>query len=151
MMESLKQLTRFAKNFSTMWFAQDTSSHYLYANRAFRELLNLPRGFEVEGSRVGELPHSASEFAEEFEASDRLVEATQEAKLTLEIHPLGKDQVLSAYFFEQSPLFNENDEVIGTFTHAYPTSNLRFNRDKINAGVFIFGVPDDTLSKKEWD
>ncbi|MFZ1180570.1 MAG: PAS domain-containing protein [Herbaspirillum sp.] len=151
MMEPLQQLIRFAEKSPAMWFAKDTDSHFLYANRAFRELLNLPRSFEVEGSRVGELPHSASEFAEEFEASERLVEATQEAKLALEIHPLGKDQVLSAYFFEHSPLFNENDEVIGTIRHAYPASNLRFNRDKIDAGVFIFGAPDDTLSKKEWD
>lgn len=151
MMGSLGQIIRFAKNSSEAFWAKDMNSRCLYVNRACRELLRLPHDFEVEGLRVGEIPAPIAEFEKEFEESDRLVEVSQEMKRSLEIHPFGKDQVLSAYFVEKSPLFNENNVMIGTILHGYPALNLRFNRDKIDTGIFIFGVPDDTLSKKEWD
>jgi len=151
MMGLSKQFVHFMENSQGAFWLKDTGSRCAYANRAVRELLRLPHGFEVEGLRVGEIPAPIAEFEKEFEESDRLAEVTQETKWSLEIHPFGKDQVLSAYFCEKSPLLNGNNEVIGTILHSYPALNLRFNRDKIDAGVFIFGVPDDTLSKKEWD
>lgn len=151
MMQSLKRLIHFAEHSSEMWMAKDTGSHFLYANRTSRELLRLPYGFEIEGLLDSEIPAPTAEFEKEFQIHDRLVEATQEVKRSLEIHPLGKGQVLSAYFFEKFPLFSGNNEVAGTILHGYPAPHLRFNRDEIHAGVFIFGAPNDTLSKKEWD
>jgi hypothetical protein len=152
-MKALPQFIRFAEKSpgGEVWAAADTSSRCLYMNQAGRDLLKLPHNLEPEGLTYSELPHPMAEFEKEFQAHDRLVEVTQEMKRSLEIHPHGKDQVLSAYFCEKHPLFNENDEVIGTIVHGYPALNLRFNKDKIDAGTFIFGVPDDTLSKKEWD
>ncbi|MFZ1180630.1 MAG: PAS domain-containing protein [Herbaspirillum sp.] len=151
-MEPLQQFIHFAEKFpGGIWTAKDTNSRCLYASRASREMLRLPPDFEIEGLLEDELPHPIAEFAKEFQAQDRLVEVTKEMKQSLEIHPFGKDQVLSAYFFEKHPFFNENDEVIGTILHGYPALNLRLDRDRIDAGGIIFGAPNDTLSKKEWD
>ncbi|HZS80824.1 MAG TPA: LuxR C-terminal-related transcriptional regulator [Herbaspirillum sp.] len=151
-MKALQQFIHFAEKFpGGIWGAKDTNSHYLYMGSAYCDLLNLPMTLKIEGLLDSELPHPCSEFEKEFQAHDRLVEVTQEMKRSLEIHPYGKDQVLSAYCFEKHPLFNENKEVIGTIIHGYPALNLRFDRGKMNMGSFIFGVPDDTLSKKEWD
>lgn len=151
MMGSLKQFIHFAEHSSEVWCAKDTGSHYMYANWPSLEILRLPRKFEYEGLLDGELPATIAEFEKELQAHDRLVEATKEVKRSLEIHPWGKDQVWSAYYCDKFPLFNENNEVVGTILHAYPALDLRFGGDKMDAGSFIFGTPDDTLSKKEWD
>jgi hypothetical protein len=151
MIGSLPQFIRFAEKSSDVWGIRDTKSRYVYANRAGRELVNLPPGFEIEGKTDSEIPHPIAEFEKELQAFDRLVHVTKEAKRTLEIHPWGKEQVVSPYYGETLPLFDENGEVTGTIFYGHLALNLRFNRDKIDAGTFIFGVPDDTLSKKEWD
>lgn len=152
MMGSLKQFIHFAEHSSEICAAKDTGSHYLYANRAFLEESMLPRNFNIEGLLDGEIPAAPMcECEKEFQAHDRLVEVTQKMKRSLEIHPFGKDQVLSVLYCEKFPLFNENNEVIGTIFRAYPALNLQFNRGRVDVGSFIFDAPDDILSKKEWD
>ncbi|MFZ1180571.1 MAG: LuxR C-terminal-related transcriptional regulator [Herbaspirillum sp.] len=148
---SLEHLIYLTENSAEVWGAKDTNSRFLYANQAFLELHRLPRDFKIEGLLDGELPHPIAEFEKELQAHDRLVEVTKEMKQSLEIHPFGKDQVLSAYYGDKFPLLNENKEVIGTILHGYPARNLRLDGDRTDSRSFIFGMPDDTLSKKEWD
>lgn len=150
MIMRLEQLIHFAGKSSEIWCAKDTNSHFLYANQAYLELHGLPRDFEVKGLRVGELPAPVAEFAKELEESDRLVEATKEVKRSLEIYPQEKDRLLSAYYFDKYPLFDENSAVIGAIAHGYPALDLRFNRDGVDVQTVTFGVPNDTLSKEEW-
>ncbi|MFZ1180572.1 MAG: PAS domain-containing protein [Herbaspirillum sp.] len=150
MIMPLKQLIHFAENAAQPWCAKDTASRFLYANQAYLELQGLPRDFEIKGLRVGELPAPAAAFATELEASDRLVEATKDAKRSLEIYPRGKDQVLSAYYFNKYPLFDKSGELTGTAVHGSPALDLRFNRDGVDVQTVTFGVPNDTLSKEEW-
>ncbi|HZS80873.1 MAG TPA: LuxR C-terminal-related transcriptional regulator [Herbaspirillum sp.] len=151
-MKALQQFIHFTEKFpGGVWGAKDTSSRCLYMNQAVRDLLRLPRDLELEGLLDSEVPHPIAEFEKELQAHDRLVEVTKEMKMSLEIQPYGKDQVLSAYFFEKHPFFNENNELIGTILHGYPALNLRLDRDRVNAGRIIFGVPNDILSQKEWD
>ncbi|MFZ1181620.1 MAG: PAS domain-containing protein [Herbaspirillum sp.] len=151
MFMSLGQLIRFAGKSAEAWCAKDTDSRFLYANQAYRELQGLPRDFEIEGLRVGELPVPAAEFAKESEESDRLVETTKDVKRYLELYPQEKDQ-LSAYHFSKYPLLDDSGEVIGTIDHGYPALNLQFNRDGVDTQALVFGAPpNDTLSKEEWD
>ncbi|MFZ1181622.1 MAG: PAS domain-containing protein [Herbaspirillum sp.] len=151
MIMRLEQLIHFAENAAEAWCAKDTDSRFLYTNQVYREFQDLPHDFEIEGLRVGELPAPAAEFAKEFEASDRLVEVTKDVKHSLEIYPRGKDQLLSAYYFIKYPLFDDHAEIIGTIGHAYPALDLQFNRDGVKWQALVFDVPNDTLSKEEWD
>ncbi|MFZ1181621.1 MAG: PAS domain-containing protein [Herbaspirillum sp.] len=151
MIGSLEQFIRFAENSSDVWGIKDMSSRFLYGNRALRELWNLPHGFEIEGLLDSEIPAPTAEFEKEIQALDRLVEVTQEARRSLHIHPWGKGQVVSPYYDEKLPVFGENGEVTGTIFHGHLALDLRFGMDKMGTRSFIFGAPNDTLSKKEWD
>lgn len=94
--------------------AKDIHSRFVYANPAYKRLLNLPERFDPEGRYDHEMPAPTSEFAEEFRFHDRLVEKTGARKASLEINEFGKNRNLSAYFFDKIPLCDDNDNVIGT-------------------------------------
>lgn len=130
---------------------KDLTSSFIYANKAYQELLNLPSTFNIEGRLDSELPAATAEYASLFQAHDRLVEQTLKRRSSLEIHPFGRDQQLSAYFFDKTPFPDEYNNIVGTFFHGRKAEHLslRFYINGGKAESLLLTPPDSMFSEFE--
>lgn len=131
---------------------KDNTSTFVYANEAYHELLNLPKGYNVTGRSDSELPAATSEYASLFQAHDRLVEKTGKRRSSLEIHPFGKKQQLSAYFFDKTPFPDSTGRTVGTFFHGRKAEHLslRFYITGDKAESLLLTYPSNIFSETEW-
>lgn len=58
------------KSSNDIWGIKDYESRFIYTNQAFREFLNIPTRFKIEGKRDEHLPTPISEFAPELQKQD---------------------------------------------------------------------------------
>lgn len=133
--------------------AKDLQSRFVYANPAYYRLLDLPRGFDISGRTDDELPAPTSEFAPEFQAHDRLVEMLEQRKSSLEIHEFGHEKRLSAYFFDKTPMYNDDGLVTGTYFYGRLAEHLslRFYSTGGKPESLILTAPDNIFTDKEWE
>lgn len=131
---------------------KDETSTFVYANKAYHELLNLPKGYNVTGRLDSELPAPTSEYASMFQTHDRLVEETGKRRSSLEIHPFGRAQQLSAYFFDKTPFPDSGGQTVGTFFHGRKAEHLslRFYTTGDKAESLLLTFPSNTFSETEW-
>lgn len=127
-------------------------SIFVYANKAYHELLNLPKGYSVVGRLDDELPASTSKYADSFRAHDRLVEQMGKRLSSLEIHPFGREQQLKAYFFDKTPYPNADGKIVGTFFHGRKAEylSLHFYTSEELAESLSFTFPNNIFSETEW-
>ncbi|MFN3071881.1 helix-turn-helix transcriptional regulator [Serratia sp. J2] len=131
---------------------KNKSSIFVYANKAYLELLNLPKGYSVTGRLDSELPAPTSEYASMFQAHDRLVEKTGKRRSSLEIHPFGRDQQLKAYFFDKTPFPDASGKTVGTFFHGRKAEHLslRLYTTGDKAESLLLTFPSNLFSETEW-
>lgn len=132
---------------------KDTSSTFVYANKAYGNLLNLPADFSVEGKKDNDMPAPTAEFATLFQSHDRMVELSKKRRTSLEIHPFGKEQILSAYFFDKTAYFDDSGKVVGTLFHGKKAEHLslRFYLcGHVRTGSLILTQPDAIFSEFGW-
>lgn len=131
---------------------KNKSSTFVYANKAYLELLNLPKGYSVTGRLDSELPATTSEYASMFQAHDRLVEKTGNRRSSLEIHPFGRDQQLKAYFFDKTPFPDASGKTVGTFFHGRKAEHLslQFYTTGDKAESLLLTFPSNLFSETEW-
>jgi len=131
---------------------KDTSSTFVYANESYHDLLNLPKGYNVTGRLDSELPAATSDYSSMFQEHDRLVEKTGKRRCSLEIHPFGRDQRLSAYFFDKTPFPDANGKTVGTFFHGRKAEHLplRFYTTGDKAESLLLTFPSNIFSEMEW-
>lgn len=131
---------------------KNKSSTFVYANKAYLELLNLPKGYSVTRRLDSELPATTSEYASMFQAHDRLVEKTGKRRSSLEIHPFGRDQQLKAYFFDKTPFPDASGKTVGTFFHGRKAEHLslRFYTTGDKAESLLLTFPSNLFSETEW-
>lgn len=131
---------------------KDKYSIFRYANKAYHDLLNLPKGYSVIGRKDNDLPAPTSEYASLFQAHDRLVENTGKRRSSLEIHPFGREQQLSAYFFDKTPFPDAFGNIVGTFFHGRKAEHisLRFYTSECQPESLLLTLPSDFFSEIEW-
>ena len=136
------------------WGMKDLESRFIYANAAYIELLALPKNFDITGRLDSELPAPTSEFAEEFQAHDRLVECERQRKSSLEIHPFGREHTLQAYFFDKYPTYNKKGEINGTMFHGRRAEHLPlefYTCQKSNSCISLMLTrPAEIFTDSEW-
>ncbi|WP_342221509.1 helix-turn-helix transcriptional regulator [Candidatus Fukatsuia endosymbiont of Tuberolachnus salignus] len=116
--EISKQLILLCENSADPWGIKDNESRYLYANKAWFELLNLPANFSLKGRLGSDIPHLTAKFACYFQEHDRQVRETQQSLSSLDIYPYGRKQIVQPYICEKSPLYNEAGKCIGIIFHS---------------------------------
>lgn len=131
---------------------KDNSSTFVYANKAYHDLLNLPKRYNISGRLDSELPATTSEYASMFQAHDRLVEKSGKRRSSLEIHPFGREQQLKAYFFDKTPFPDSSGKTVGTFFHGRKAEHLslRFYTTGDKAESLLLTLPNNTFSETEW-
>lgn len=136
------------------WGAKDLESRFIYANAAYKRLLGLPEHFDVEGRYDSEMPAPTSDFAEQFQIHDRIVEADRMRKASLEINEFGPEKELSAYFFDKFPLYDpQKKHVLGTIfmgrKAVHLTTDFYLNGGRPNS--IILNKPSDAFTDTQWD
>ncbi|WP_118986765.1 helix-turn-helix transcriptional regulator [Photorhabdus sp. CRCIA-P01] len=135
------------------WGIKDQSSRFVYENKAMAMLRDLPRGFNVEGRLDNDLPWAGAAFAEQFQIHDRAVMQAEQRICSLETHLYGKEKLLSSYFFEKFPFYNEDNQCVGVIFHAWKAeafSLTRFFYGKLPASI-MFQPPSELFTQREWD
>ncbi|KOY60207.1 LuxR C-terminal-related transcriptional regulator [Photorhabdus heterorhabditis] len=137
------------------WGIKDKNSRWIYGNMALKSTQDFPSSFDYEGLYDNELPWEGAEFAKEFITHDRNVMKKEERICSLETHAFGKEKVLSSYFQEKSPLYNDENECVGILLHAwkapnYSLTSLHQYYNKLPASI-ILQPPTDLFTQCEWD
>lgn len=135
------------------WGAKDQTSKFIYANEKYKELLALPKRFDVCGRYDGELPASTSEFQSEFQKHDRQVEKKLDRVTSIEIHPFRGLPYLQPWYFDKFPLIDKSGNCKGTIFHGRPVDIITLDKlARINTqSSLIFTPPSEIFSKREWD
>ncbi|OCQ51131.1 Transcriptional regulatory protein TdiR [Photorhabdus australis subsp. thailandensis] len=135
------------------WGIKDQNSCWIYGNQAVKNLQNFPDSFEYEGVYEHELPWDGAEFAKEFIAHDKKVMEKGQRICSLETHVFGKEQILSSYFLEKSPLYHDDGRCIGVIFHGWPAQDFSLTRlyhGKLPASI-MFQPPTELFTQREWD
>lgn len=147
----LNGFIRFWENSNEPYGVKDLKSQFIYANQAFKDMLNLPLRFNLEGKLDSEMPAKTSEFADFFQQHDRIVEQTKKRISSLETHPFGREKLWQSYIFEKMPLYDENNEVAGTIFHARKPDFLpQLFLTNEQSSVFLT-PPDFKITHREWE
>lgn len=136
------------------WGVKDKTSHYVYANKAYLDLLRLPPKFNIENLLDDSIPHPCAEFAPLFRQQDRRAENTQQRVASLDTHPFGREKIMQPYIFEKFPFYNNKGECIGSMFHARKCETFPaiFCLDgKPAPRSLTFNPPSDLFSEKELD
>ncbi|QUG77375.1 PAS domain-containing protein [Erwinia sp. E602] len=135
------------------WGARDDASIFMFANRRFCELLNLPRDFSVEGRTDEELPASVSEFQKEFRIHDRACMTRRDRATSFEVHPYEKEQNMQPWFFDKFPIVGRDRQVLGTIFHGRPVGALMLNRlNRLTVPTsLVFTPPTELFTPREWE
>lgn len=133
--------------------AKDLESRFIYANTAYKRLLALPDNFDVEGRYDSEMPAPTSDFAEQFQIHDRLVEIDRKRKASLEINEFCPERNLSAYFFDKIPLYDRDKNVLGTIfmgrKAVHLATDFYLNGGRPNS--IVLTKPSDEFTDMQWD
>ncbi|NHB87124.1 helix-turn-helix transcriptional regulator [Photorhabdus tasmaniensis] len=135
------------------WGIRDKTSCFIYANKAYCDLLNLPHNYNIEGKYDRELPAPTAEFEADFQSHDRKAEELEQKVYSLETHPFGKGQILCSYLFELYPFYNDSGSCIGTLFHAGKVKDFSLTHlfyGKLPESV-MFQAPSEIFTQHEWD
>lgn len=134
-------------NSNEPWGYKDNNSYFVYANNAYKNLLNISPSFDIEGKKDGELPAPTSDFEAEFQVHDRMVEREEKKISSLEVNYFGAEQTIQAYKFTKYPCYDKNHKILGTIFHgekllkSYIKASLAINtlvsNNKIPEGSFL--------------
>lgn len=146
------------KNFRTFWEfnsepwgAKDLNSRFIYANKAYYDLINIPHYFNLDGRYDSEIPAVTSEFSADFQLHDKKVIVANKSISSLEIHAYGKYKEIEPYIFEKYPLIYKGI-IVGTIFHGKKTSffSTEMLLSSQTPTSFMFNPPNDHFSEKEW-
>ncbi|NHB98312.1 PAS domain-containing protein [Photorhabdus stackebrandtii] len=147
------QLINMWKRSNEPWGAKDCQSKLIYANAAFYQLINLPEDFDIIGRSIGELPSPIAEYAEEFHRQEQKAIQTMQRVTSLETYQFGESHVKQTYICDKFPLFDENNDCIGTFFHMYKTQDfsVSYYYERTSPSTLEFIPPNNILTQTEWE
>lgn len=148
-----QQLLSLCESSTDPWGIKDVDSCYMYGNKAYLELLNLPSNFNIEGRLDREMPHPISEFSSESRQQDRQAQESQKKVSVLDIHPYGREKIIQPYIFDKLPFYDSNGNCIGSIFHAKKLqfySPMNCVHDQIPISLLL-SPPCKTFSIKELD
>ncbi|KGM26783.1 LuxR family transcriptional regulator [Photorhabdus luminescens] len=137
------------------WGIKDSSSCFIYGNKALSSIKNFSQSFDYNGLYDHELPWSGAEFAKEYIHHDQKVMKEEKSYISLETHIFGKEKVLSSYFCEKMPFYHENGSCIGIIYHCWKAKDysliyLNQYYDKLPSSILL-QPPTDFFTDREWD
>ncbi|OTA18365.1 virulence factors transcription regulator [Xenorhabdus vietnamensis] len=146
------QLTNMWDKSHDSWFVKDKDLRFIYANKVFIELSNLPEGFDVTGCTEKELPTPFNHLVHFFEEHDRKVLQSMQLISSIGTYFQHSPQQIKSYFCEKYPLMNENNECIGVICHAKEINHFsvhHYIKNDTSTSISL-SPPNNILTEKEW-
>ncbi|WP_046395127.1 PAS domain-containing protein [Photorhabdus luminescens] len=137
------------------WGVKDSSSCFIYGNKALSSIKNFSQSFDYNGLYDHELPWDGAEFAKEYIHHDQEVMKKGKKICSLETHLFGKEKILSSYFCEKMPFYHEDGSCIGVIYHCwkakdYSLISLYQYHNKLPPSILL-QPPTDLFTDREWD
>ncbi|AWK15549.1 PAS domain-containing protein (plasmid) [Candidatus Fukatsuia symbiotica] len=134
-----------------IWGIKDCESRFIYTNRAFREFLNIPARFKIEGKRDEQLPTPLAEFASELKKQDQETIKSGQRVTLIKTHFFGREQKLEPYLYEKFPLYDEKNECVGTVFYGKKMDFISMPQyvDKLTPSVLALEPPSDLFTTFE--
>ncbi|AWK14525.1 PAS domain-containing protein [Candidatus Fukatsuia symbiotica] len=134
-----------------IWGIKDCESRFIYTNRAFREFLNIPACFKIEGKRDEQLPTPVAEFASELKKQDQETIKSGQRVTLIKTHFFGRKKKLEPYLYEKFPLYNEKNECVGTVFYGKKMDFISLPQyvDKVTPSVLALEPPSDLFTAFE--
>ncbi|MBC8949190.1 MULTISPECIES: helix-turn-helix transcriptional regulator [Xenorhabdus] len=146
------QLTNMWDKSHESWFVKDKKLGFIYANKAFMTLNNLPEQFDVTGYTEKELLTPFNHLVHLFEEHDRKVLQSMQRISSIGAYFQHNDQQLKPYFCEKYPLMDENNQCIGIIGHAKEINHFSVHyyiKNDISISIDL-SPPNNILTEKEW-
>ncbi|OTA21356.1 LuxR family transcriptional regulator [Xenorhabdus beddingii] len=166
------QLTNMWDKSHESWFVKDKKLRFIYANKVFINLNNLPEHFDPRGYTEQELSTPFSHLVHLFEEHDRKVLQSMQRISSIGAYSQrndqqgsdqqnndrqnnvqqDNDQQLKSYFCEKYPLMDENNQCIGIICHAKEISHFSVHHYIKNDTSIAINLnhPNNILTEKEW-
>ncbi|KGM28620.1 helix-turn-helix transcriptional regulator [Photorhabdus akhurstii] len=146
------QLTNMWDKSHESWFVKDRNLRFIYANKVFIKLSQLPEDFDVIGYTAKELPTPFNYLAHLFEKHDRKVLQSMQRISSIGADLQSNDQQFKPYFCEKYPLMDENNQCIGIICRIKEISHFSVqNYIKNSSSISVrLRPPNDILTEKEW-
>ncbi|CRL44459.1 Bacterial regulatory proteins, luxR family [Sodalis glossinidius str. 'morsitans'] len=140
------QIIHMCESNSNPCHIRDSEYLYVYINPAMAELLDLPKGFNIEGKLITDISHWMAVFLEEIYRHDKIVMDNRATLSLLITSAFGRKNTIQPYIFDVRPFFDDVGTIVGTITEAKPckffsplqyidgespialTSNIPYNR-----------------------
>ncbi|NHB98313.1 PAS domain-containing protein [Photorhabdus stackebrandtii] len=137
------------------WGVKDSSSCFIYGNKALSSIKNFSELFDYSGLYDHELPWNGAEFAKEYIDHDQKVMQKEQRVCSLETHVFGKDKILSSYFCEKMPFYHEDGNCIGVIYHCWKAKDYSLTclyqyHNKFPSSILL-QPPTDFFTEREWD
>ncbi|WP_338883256.1 PAS domain-containing protein [Xenorhabdus sp. TH1] len=146
------QLTNMWDKSHESWFVKDHKLRFIYANKTFMTLNNLPEQFDVTGYTEKELQTPFNHLVHLFEEHDRKVLQSMQRVSSIGAYFQQSDQQLKPYFCEKYPLMDENNQCIGIIGHAKEMNHFSVHyyiKNDISTSINL-NPPNNILTEKEW-
>ncbi|EYU17385.1 helix-turn-helix transcriptional regulator [Photorhabdus aegyptia] len=146
------QLTNMWDKSHESWFVKDKNLRFIYANKVFIKLSQLPEDFDVMGYSAKELPTPFNCLAHLFEKHDRKVLQSMQRISSIGADLQSNDQRFQPYFCEKYPLMDESNQCIGIICRIKEISHFSVENYIKNAPSISVRLrpPNDILTEKEW-
>ncbi|MBD2795375.1 helix-turn-helix transcriptional regulator [Xenorhabdus sp. 18] len=146
------QLTNMWDKSHESWFVKNKQLRFIYANKVFINLNNLPERFDVTGYTEKELNTPFEHLVPLFEEHDRKVLQSMQRISSIGAYFQHHDKQLKPYFCEKFPLMDENNQCIGIIGHAKEMTHFSVHyyiKNDISTSINL-NPPNNILTEKEW-
>jgi hypothetical protein len=108
------------------WGLKDLQSRYIYVNKAYLALLDLPEDTDVQGKTFADLTGDTGKFSDSIRMHELLVIEKQHAVYSREVREFGHDHTVSPYVFKRMPYFSHDGQIVAIEFNGMPWDALAF-------------------------
>ncbi|PHM36946.1 helix-turn-helix transcriptional regulator [Xenorhabdus innexi] len=146
------QLTNIWDKSHESWFVKDKKLRFIYANKAFIELNNLPDSFDIIDYTERELVTPFRDLIHLFEDHDQKVLQSMQRISSIGTYFQPNTKKLIPYSCEKYPLMSESNKCMGIIGHIKEINHFSVhNYLKRNISTSInLNPPSNVLTEKEW-
>ncbi|PHM47826.1 helix-turn-helix transcriptional regulator [Xenorhabdus miraniensis] len=146
------QLTNMWNKSHDSWSVKDKELRFIYTNKVFIELNNLPEDFDAIGYTEKELPISFNHYVHLSEDHDRQVLQSMQRISSVTAYFQRSVQQTKPYFCEKHPLMDEDNQCIGVICHTKEINHFsvhHYIKSDMSTSINL-NPPNNILTEKEW-
>lgn len=146
----------FYESSSEPWGLKDLNSRYIYVNKPYLDLLNIPEEKNITGKTFEEVVGIRDDFSDSIHEHELLVIHNKKAVYSREVRTFGLEQQIELYIFKRMPYFSELNTVVAIEFNGMPWDKLApihsmNDLSQTNSPRVLIKKPTDKLTEREWE